>query len=64
MCVNSAHHAGILKKKKPTQDINANKSLLRNIDGSWVSQECTLFIPHLEKDIKRHWSGLAHNPTP
>lgn len=21
------------------------------------------FIPHLEKDIRRHWSGLAHNPT-
>lgn len=21
------------------------------------------FIPHLEKDIRRHWSGLADNPT-
>lgn len=21
------------------------------------------FIPHLEKDIRRHWSGLAHNST-
>lgn len=31
--------------------------------GPGVSQECTFIVPHLEKDIRRHWSGLAHNPT-